>query len=208
MLCCDPAWPFWCPWFLPFAAPWLPWPPPLPLLLPFTPVSELLPPPPEAFPFVACSWKNGLHYTNRTRISMPTVERPVFAKKMSRNAKSCKYQFIIDGSWSCTGSLDPFRSVGMWGIYKFGAKKSFGRVLDVQKCPWKAWGPFSGLELQSGAQTKLNEKNQESRQKGYLPNDSEIREGVRGGALWIESYIKSPLDREEGPVGPWRSELV
>ena len=71
----------------------------------------------------------------------------------------------------------------MWGIYKFGAKKSFGRVLDVQKCPWKAWGPFSGLELQSGAQTKLNEKNQESRQKGYLPNDSEIREGVRGGAL-------------------------
>ena len=54
------------------------------------------------------------------------------------------YQFIIDGSGSCTSSQDPPSPGEMWGNTKFGSEKSFGRVLHFQKCPWKAWASFSG----------------------------------------------------------------
>ena len=42
--------------------------------------------------------------------------------------------------------------------------------------------------------------------KGFRPNYSEIREGLGGRSMLrgdgiLESYMKSPLDREEGPVG-------
>ena len=48
------------------------------------------------------------------------------------------HQFIIDGSGSCTSSQDPPSPGETWGNTKFRSEKLFGRVLDVQKSPWKA----------------------------------------------------------------------
>ena len=61
------------------------------------------------------------------------------------------YQFIIDGSSPDPGSLDPSRSVEMWGITKFRPKKFFGRVLHFQKCTWDLLSSFLELALRPPA---------------------------------------------------------
>ena len=51
----------------------------------------------------------------------------------------------------------------------------------------------------------MNEKNQEkqsARRKVFFPNDSENRKGGRLSEVNLILKDKSPLDREEGPVGP------
>ena len=49
-------------------------------------------------------------------------------------------------------------SANMCGNYEVGPKNSFGRVLDVQKRPWKTWVLWIGVEVRG--QTKINGKNQ------------------------------------------------
>ena len=68
------------------------------------------------------------------------------------------HRFLIIGSWQGDSQTAYPRPWEISGNTKFGGKKSFGRVLDVQKRPWKAWGPFSGSALQSALGRKKSKK--------------------------------------------------
>ena len=76
------------------------------------------------------------------------------------------------------------------GITKFGAEKSFGMVLDLQKFLWKALSSFKVLVM--AASRRFYD--------GIIP--SRRIDICRPDICRRTSYYKSPMDREEGPVGP------
>ena len=69
------------------------------------------------------------------------------------------------------------------------------------------------MKLSEWIKKKLNEINQEHQLGGrdffWMIQREEAKLHYSGRMrIWIESHYKNPLDREKGPVGPWRSEYL
>ena len=76
-------------------------------------------------------------------------------------------------------------------ITKFGAEKSFGMVLDLQKFLWKALSSFKVLVM--AASRRFYD--------GIIPSR---RIDIFADQTFADGHliIKAPMEREEGPVGP------
>ena len=82
------------------------------------------------------------------------------------------------------------------GITKFGAEKSFGMVLDLQKFLWKVLSSFKVLVM--AASRRFYDGIIPSRRIDIFADQTFADQTFADGHL----IIKSPMDSEEGPVEP------